>query len=220
MSWNGTNWTNNGGTNFQPGGTHTQSRGSFLSTSTLSFSENVVIIGSTEAANPLPITLAHFKGEIEPSGAYLYWQTVSELNNDRFEVKRSSDGKEFKQIGIVDGQGTTKVVHNYGLLDETPNTGKNYYRLKQVDFDGTASYSPLIVLNWSAKPFMKLIVYPNPTQQHNLNFKVQKLSLETMLIKVIDLTGRILYHGRAGFRGNDRIWFDSCRFAETRCIPG
>jgi hypothetical protein len=191
MSWNGTNWTNNGGDTFSPG--HTQSRGTFLSTGTLSFSENIVTLGSTEVANPLPISLAWFKGEIVGSEAYLYWRTESELNNNYFEIQRSGNGNEFEAIGTVQGQGNSIKASDYIFEDKSLHLGKNYYRLKQVDFDGQSVFSETIVLEYTGLLELDLFVFPNPTTSDNINFKLSGTKNGETQIRLFDLNGKIIY---------------------------
>jgi Secretion system C-terminal sorting domain len=191
MSWNGTNWTNNGGTNFLPGGLHTQSRGTFESTATLSFSENIVTLGSTEVANPLPVTLVKFEGRLDRSIASLNWKTSSEINNEYFEVQRSSDGLEFIGIGKVAGNGTTNLASEYFFEDRRLLKGNNYYRLKQIDFDGKSSYSSVIVLDYDGSTPLNVFLYPNPTNGQNINLELINPSTEYLNIRILDMTGRI-----------------------------
>lgn len=195
MSWNGTNWTNNGGTNFQPGGAHTQSRGTFESTSTLTFSENIVTLGSTEVANPLPVNLVRFAGRLEGSIASLDWKTASETNNDYFEIQRSSDGLEFVGIGKVSGMGmgTTNLATEYFFEDRGLMKGNNYYRLKQFDFDGKSSYSKVIVLDYDGSTPLNVFLYPNPTNAQNVNLELINPSAEYVNIRILDVTGRVSF---------------------------
>ncbi len=191
MSWNGTDWTNNGGTNFQPGGTHTQTRGTFESIGALSFSENIVTLGSTEVANPLPVTLVKFEGRLDGSIASLNWKTASEIDNDYFEIQRSSDGLEFIKIGKVAGNGTTNLASEYFFEDRSLLKGNNYYRLKQIDFDGKSSYSSVIVLDYDGSTPLNVFLYPNPTNAQNINLELINPSTEYLNIRILDMTGRI-----------------------------
>jgi len=191
MSWNGTNWTNNGGQNFAPGGSHTQSRGTFESVSTLSFSENIVTLGSTEIANPLPVTLVSFTGKLDGSVASLTWKTASEINNDYFEVQRSTDGIEFVEIGRVNGNGTTNLTSAYFFEDRSLLKGNNYYRLKQFDFDGKSSYSNVIVLDYDGSTPLGVYMYPNPTTSQDINAELLNASNEVIAIRIIDMAGRV-----------------------------
>lgn len=197
MSWNGTNWTNNGGTNFQPGGSHTQTRGTFESTSALSFSENIVILGSTEVANALPVTLVRFEGKLNGSVAMLNWTTASELNNDYFEVQRSTDGFEFVALGKVAGKGTTNSTSDYFYEDENLVKGNNYYRLKQVDYDGKSSYSNVVVINYDGATPLGISLYPNPTTSQNVNLKLINSTGEDVNIRIYDLAGKTQFKSTA-----------------------
>jgi hypothetical protein len=82
-----------------------------------------------------------FEANQQGNDVLVSWVTASELNNDRFEVERSNDGMQFIHIGTRNGQGTTSVMHQYSLIDEEPKAGINYYRLRQIDLDGTENLS-------------------------------------------------------------------------------
>ena len=191
MGWNGINWTNFGGFNFTPGGAHTQARGTFQSTVLLSFSENIVALGSTEVANPLPVTLVKFEGRLDGSVASLNWKTASEINNEYFEVQRSTDGIEFVEIGRVNGNGTTNLTSAYFFEDRSLLKGNNYYRLKQFDFDGKSSYSNVIVLDYDGSTPLGVYMYPNPTTSQDINAELLNASNEVIAIRIIDMAGRV-----------------------------
>ncbi len=114
-------------------------------------------------SNVLPITLANFQARSEEGGALITWKVASEINNDKMLLERSKDGQRFQQIGQVKGRGTSTVPFEYQFLDENPGPGSTYYRLKQVDFDGTFEYSKVIVLD--TEGFIQLYIYPNPAQE-------------------------------------------------------
>jgi len=114
----------------------------------------------------LPVTWLSFNGRTERSSVHLSWSTASELNNDYFEVQRSSNGLNFEPIGYVQGMGTINTQTNYQFIDEKPLEGYNYYQLRQVDFDGTEDYSKIIVENVSGTTTNKLKVFPNPASSY------------------------------------------------------
>ncbi|WP_218022461.1 LamG-like jellyroll fold domain-containing protein [Chryseotalea sanaruensis] len=192
MSWNGTNWTNNGGQSF-PGG-NTQARGTFESSSTLSFSENIVTLGSTEAANPLPVELTTFTGRNENGFNKIKWSTASELNNDYFELQRSANGETFTTMGIIQGKGTTSALSNYLFDDEAPLVGNNYYRLKQVDYNGAFEYSHIILVkNDSEAAVFNISVFPNPLAEGTaLTIRSIKDNEHEAQVVIRDMTGRVL----------------------------
>src|SRR5690606_29273558 len=79
----------------------------------------------------LPIELLRFDAIPGESDVKLEWETATELNNSHFEVERSADGRNFQQIGTVGGHGTTSQVIAYEFTDNSPLSGKSFYRLKQ-----------------------------------------------------------------------------------------
>ena len=98
------------------------------------------------ASAPLPVELAAFGAERRGKAARLRWRTASEKNSDYFGAEVSADGRAFRQFARVAGQGTTTAPTNYELLDPALlgyGAEVVYYRLRQVDRDGTASYSPV-----------------------------------------------------------------------------
>lgn len=94
----------------------------------------------------VPVTLLGFTAALHNREVLTSWQTTAEINNDYFIVERSNDAVNFGPIGQVDGNGTTSLPHNYSLIDPHPFNGMNYYRLKQVDFDGNYSYSNVVAI--------------------------------------------------------------------------
>ena len=120
----------------------------------------------SNAANPLPVELARFTAEPLGADALLRWATASEKNNDRFEVEASADGRTFRRIGQVPGRGSSTQPHEYQLVD--PAIARYaaslvYYRLRQVDADGTFAYSPVRTV--AARGLAGLALFPNPTKQ-------------------------------------------------------
>jgi len=94
----------------------------------------------------VPVTLVNFTATLRNREVFLNWQTSAEYNNNYFTVEKSSDAIQFAGIGNVAGHGTTVLPHNYALVDHHPFTGMNYYRLRQVDFDGRSSYSEVVAV--------------------------------------------------------------------------
>lgn len=94
-------------------------------------------VGGTCSANFLPVELTRFEVVATTTTNELYWQTASEQNNDYFEIERSADGFRFESIGQVDGAGDAYTFNEYAFSDAKPLPGTNYYRLRQVDYDGS-----------------------------------------------------------------------------------
>jgi len=117
---------------------------------------------STMQPAALPVDLIGFTSEVvNNEEVYLDWQTASELNNDYFIIEHSTDGKEYTPVAHVDGKGTTSERQVYQFIHDEPFFGENYYRLKQVDFDGQFEYSKVVIALIKMEE-SKINVYPNP----------------------------------------------------------
>jgi len=105
-----------------------------------------VTIAAVQDAGPIiPVELSTFTvTNVSTKDMKLEWTTASETNNYGFEIERSNDGEIFTKIGFVEGNGTTNNMNTYTYVDENLTSGSYYYRLKQVDFDGTFSYSEVV----------------------------------------------------------------------------
>ena len=113
--------------------------------------------------NPLPVTFTAFTGRQDGNSVVLEWTTMSENNNDYFEIERSSDGINFVTIGYVEGAGNSNSRIDYSFSDNAPEQGRLYYRLSQVDFDGTREYADKVVTVTFANNKLAVSIVPNPT---------------------------------------------------------
>ncbi|MEO8588218.1 MAG: hypothetical protein ABI432_02530 [Flavobacteriales bacterium] len=111
---------------------------------------------------PLPIELLSFSAMKDGQGVLTSWATATELNNDHFEVQRSMNGSQWNTIGSVRGAGTTQSTHFYDMTDPEPAPGINYYRLKQVDVDGSSSYSEVEAVAFTEAD--EALIWPQPSQ--------------------------------------------------------
>ncbi|KUG06790.1 hypothetical protein ASU33_05520 [Solirubrum puertoriconensis] len=114
---------------------------------------------------PLPVELVEFTAKSLNADALLTWKTAQEKNNDRFEVERSIDGVNYEKVGQIAGHGTTSAPQNYSYTDANVGTSaaQVYYRLKQIDRDGTTAYSPVRAVSFGKELAQgNLTLYPNP----------------------------------------------------------
>ena len=100
------------------------------------------------AGNILPTELITFIGSSKIKTIDLHWATASETNNDYFAIEKSTNEVDFEETSQVDGKGTTTSTSNYNWTDQSPKDGLNYYRLRQVDYNGDKSYSEIIVIEF------------------------------------------------------------------------
>jgi hypothetical protein len=141
----------------------------------------------------LPVTLLYFTGSMVEDQVHLNWETASELNNDYFIVEKSSDASNWTNIGSVKGHGTTNTPNKYQLIDGQPFNGKNYYRLRQVDFDGKVSYSRVIVIevNNTKTYDNSFTVLPNPTSGPVVATIVSNTD-QNVNMRILDVSGRLM----------------------------
>lgn len=149
-------------------------------------------------SGPLPVTLVGFTAQATGAAVQLNWNTSVELNNDRFEVERSLDGKQFQRIGQVRGGGTTNTGATYAFTDKAlpAHAGTMYYRLRQVDTNGQVEYSPVrtVTLTSSLAPGAQVTVVPNPFTS-SATLDLSALPAGTYQVAVVDATGRVVYSG-------------------------
>ena len=100
---------------------------------------------SSSAPGPLPVVWGGFAGKrVNNSTVALQWRTMQEQNASHYNVQRSEDGIRFRTIAIVAAQGTTSSVSDYNFDDKNATAATHFYRLEQVDLDGSINYSSII----------------------------------------------------------------------------
>lgn len=150
----------------------------------------------------LPITLTNFYAVKEKNIVSLYWETASEVNNAGFEVQHSKDGKNWTKVGFVAGEGNSVTQKDYLFLDEFPFKGLNYYRLKQIDFDGNTEYSKVITIKINdLEP--EIFIFPNPSPDE-VNISIQNPSKERIKVLIYDRLGALVW--KSGLIKNKSIW--------------
>lgn len=149
------------------------------------------LTASRNMAAALPVNFLYFKAT--PQGndeVQLTWATAQESNNDHYEVQRSGDGSVFTTIGKVTGIGNSSVTTQYSYTDRNVFSGQYYYRLKQVDKDGRATYSIIVALRFDGAALLTLS--PNPARTY---FDVSGTGMQQ--ITLLDQTGKILHSQKA-----------------------
>ncbi|HRI61127.1 MAG TPA: T9SS type A sorting domain-containing protein [Saprospiraceae bacterium] len=134
----------------------------------------------------LPVELVFFRGNNDKDDVLLNWQTASEKGNAYFQVEHSEDGINFTALGEVSGMGTSVVLNDYSFRHLKPAKGENYYRLKQVDFDGAYTYSNMVRVE--TRRGFDAELYPNPTS----GFAKLKGDLTEGAARLTDITGRLI----------------------------
>lgn len=141
--------------------------------------------GAVNSGQALPITLSSFEAAVKGNRIRISWTTTSEINNEKFVMEKSTNGQEFFAIGEVAGAGNSSTLLEYTFDDRNPSS-MNYYRLKQIDFDGTSTLSKVISVEFGNWKNQKAIVSPNPAYSSLYVSNVDHI--ESLMI--LDLMGR------------------------------
>lgn len=137
----------------------------------------------------LPVEWLDFNAILLPNQqVQLNWATAQEFNNSHFNIQRSIDGIHFENIGKVNGQGTTYEISQYQFVDAKPQLGRNYYRLEQVDYNGSTDLSNVVEI-FVQPSTSSLMVYPNPAKDM-INFILPNTSAN---VQIYDLAGKLIY---------------------------
>jgi len=115
----------------------------------------------SEASGVQPIELIFFNAKANGSIVELAWATASEENFDYFALERSADGEHFVEIAQINGVGNSNTRQDYDFVDEFPLSGRSYYRLRSVDFDGYTEVFDYVMVEVDEQP-ADFVVYPNP----------------------------------------------------------
>ena len=138
----------------------------------------------------VPVELLYFTANLTIDKKGLcQWATATEINNNYFIVERTRDGVHYDFVGKVNGAGNSNSALYYSTLDADPYQGVSYYRLKQVDFDGSTTYSKLVSINLENLEI--ITIYPNPAID-NIDYLISSPQAGNVTITVVDVLGRII----------------------------
>ncbi|ANE52280.1 PQQ-dependent sugar dehydrogenase [Flavisolibacter tropicus] len=144
---------------------------------------------------PLPLQFLSFKGALQNNAALLQWETANEVNTSHFVIERSIDGSSFNAIGTVAAAGHFAGTLKYSYLDNKAllqSASKLYYRLKQVDENGSFSYSKTIAIDLNSD--FTVTMHPNPITDV-LKIRLALSKAQKIHISVTDMSGRSVYNG-------------------------
>ena len=145
----------------------------------------------------LPVTLLEFTARAKTNTVLTKWITTQELNTDRFEVEHSIDGIHFEKFGSIKAAGNSNVQKDYLLEHLKPSQGLNFYRLKQIDVDGSFTYSGIVKVifnNGKSGP----VAFPNPVvDKLTVMIPMQMSNNNKLTINVFDSKGAAMYKKQA-----------------------
>ena len=177
--WGGNSWDDAGGTS-----SGTTSSGSVTST-ILAFSPFTLGAGTF---NVLPIQLVSFTAQKSNNTVRLAWTTQQEINAGNYVIERSADGNTWSEISSTNAIGGSGS-HDYSVVDNSPNKGLNYYRLKEVDINGRFQYSLVRIISFSKE--VSIIIAPNPARDV-INVNLIKSNNNLLTITLTDVNGKFI----------------------------
>jgi hypothetical protein len=151
------------------------------------FFKDWILVDNT---TPLPVTLLNFEATCDNGITVLNWSTASENNNDYFIIEKSTDGIHFSPLSTVQGSGNSSELINYSYRDYSSTIDINYYRLKQVDFDGKQEYFDIVSSTCSSEE--NFIVNQEMFDDHSLQFNVLTSTKEELTVSLYDYSGRLI----------------------------
>jgi hypothetical protein len=155
---------------------------------------------------PLPVALMTFSARHEHNVNVLDWKTASEINNAYFEIERSHDSKTFNTIGKITGAGNSSTVNTYAFTDNYPEKDRNYYRLKQTDFNGNITYSKIILINTDKSDLEIASIAPNPAKD-----KIEIMltgNTENVRTDIINMVGKTVLTVDNGTKNSNPMQLD------------
>ena len=138
-------------------------------------------------AAPLPVEFGNFTVTKAGNKAKINWNTVQELNSSYFEVEHSADSRTWTSIHKVNAAGTSSSIINYEYIDPLPAKGRNYYRIRQVDLNGTAKTTDIKAVDFNS--VKSISFFPNPV---NDQLTVQSGGAQIYSIRIIDSKGQVV----------------------------
>lgn len=170
-------------------------------------------------SNSIPVELTSFTAIASTGNVVLNWVTATELNNSGFQVEKrktkNEGGEDWETIGFVNGNGTSTETHTYSFADQNPVGGKSYYRLKQIDFDGSFEYSNIVEVDFSLPIEFSLEQnYPNPfNPSTSIQYTISsKQNVQLLVYNVLGKEVAILVNEEKP-AGNYEVNFDASKLS-------
>jgi len=151
-----------------------------------------ILQDETTICGGLSVELVRFDGETLENANRLFWTTASEVNTDYFIVERSYDGINFEALGVVNATGNSTTLTNYSYMDYEVKTGNVYYRLIEVENNGTQSNSGIVNLSRSETQ-NQISIFPNPTNGV-VNVSLYATASDAdYSVKLFDISGKLVF---------------------------
>ena len=151
-----------------------------------------------------PVEWLAFTGSLGTGSIDLDFSTATESDNDYFQIERSVAGGAFEAIGQIDGAGDSQVALDYAFSDHDYSAGLNYYRIRQIDFDGTEAFSDVIVVDAGGSK-LALTLFPNPANGSDVTLQLGRdWNADKVTAQIYSVSGQFVREVRA--TGNSQLF--------------
>jgi hypothetical protein len=171
-------------------------------------SDHISVMQIGAESCPLAVKLLYLKALAQDTEIVLSWATATELNAAYFSIERSPDGKNFLPLSRVPAQLNSSKTTLYSFTDDRPLNGKNYYRLRSVDTDGSSEYSRVAVAEPERALPGQFTLYPNPNQGHTVWYTLEAEPVPGAYLQVINSLGEMV-HRTAIVKQASKIVFET-----------
>ena len=152
-----------------------------------------------------PVNLTRFTAEKNEKNVQLNWTTATEKSNSHFNIQRSLDEINFENIAKVITKGNSSNIQNYTYLDANVPDISLYYRLQQVDVDGKATLSSIVLVKYTKISNAELSIYPNPITNHSAIITLKNAPIGKYNVVVKTLIGETIFISAINTSGNSAI---------------
>ncbi len=165
---------------------------------TFTSSSSKFMIEAFTTTSTLPVTVSSFTANASNNKVALKWEVGTESNVNRYEIERAEKGGVFAKVATVNAAGAS----SYSAVDNGPLAGDNYYRLKTVDNDGSASYyGEIRVVKIATLATSSFAIYPNPIVSNEINIALNNYTKGVYSFQAVDMAGRVLQQGKFNHDG-------------------
>jgi len=153
----------------------------------------------------LPVELISFSAKESEGKVILNWSTTAETDNEKYEIEHSPSGKEFEKIGEIAGAGTSLETAQYSFKHKEPAPGQNYYRLKQIDFDGHFEYSPIVSAVIENEGLNIGTFFPNPSTNGEIQLDYSTSTDSDVAFTIYSLAGNYVSSQRRSLLKEEQL---------------
>ena len=150
------------------------------------------IVFKTSGAGPLPVTYSSIKAYQQKEDIMIDWTVENELNTDRYEVEKSTDGIIYKKVNTTNTKGMTSNSINYKFLDQNAVDGNNFYRILSYSKTGVVEYSRVLLVKMGKSSGAAISIYPNPVTGNSIGLSFDNMKNGIYQMRLVNTLGQTI----------------------------